>query len=57
MIVIRKQTDIANSIGVTPEYLLMIKKGTRKLSIEKKVLLKGFYEQKILELKKAIDSL
>jgi hypothetical protein len=40
MIVLRKQTDIANSIGVTPEYLLMIKKGTRKLSVEKKVLLK-----------------
>jgi len=57
MIVIRTQKELASAVEVTPEYIRDIKKGRRRLSNKRKLLLMEFYRRKILQLQTTIDGM
>jgi len=57
MIIIWTQKELAECLGVSPEYIREIKTKRRKLSKKRQKLLRAFYQSKMLIMKWMIDEI
>ncbi len=56
MIIIRKQKELAEYIGVTSGFITEINRGEKRLGKDKQEKLKEFYRMKMKEMRRFIDN-